>query len=176
MFRAPRPALALAALALTALALAAAPALAAKPFEQGSFRPSISAGGSSDGFGAGLGAAYCLVDGLEVEASVFHWFGDPSYTQLSPGLRYVFIDVPTVHPYVGAFYRRQIVHDDLYLDADFLGARGGVFFAIAERAFLGLGVGYERRLDCDDDVDLDGDGEAGDCDGFFPELAVTFSF
>lgn len=147
----------------------------AKPFRQGSLRPSISAGGNSDGFGAGIGAAYCIIDGLEVEASVFHWFGDPSYTQLSPGLRYVFLQVPTVHPYLGAFYRRQFVHDDRYTDGDFVGGRTGVFFGLAKRTYIGLGVGYERRLSCDDADDIDGDGEDGDCDGVFPELLFTVS-
>lgn len=147
--------------------LIALPSLAlAKPFQQGSIRPSISAGGNSDGFGAGLGAAYCIVDGLEAEASVFHWFGEPSYTQLTPGLRYVFIQVPAVHPYLGGFYRRQFVHDDAREDGDFVGARLGVFFAVGERTYLGVGGGYERRLSCDDDED---------CDGFFPELQFTMS-
>lgn len=169
-------------LAVVITAIAAAVSLGlpglveAKPFKKGSLRPSVSAGGDSSGFGAGLGAAYCIVDGLEVEASVFHWFGTPSYTQLSPGLRYVFMQVPSVHPYLGAFYRRQFVHDDRYQDGDFVGARGGIFMPVGKRAYLGLGAGYERRLDCDDDADLDGDGESGDCDGFFPELAVTVAF
>ncbi|MCB9542518.1 MAG: hypothetical protein R3F65_21585 [bacterium] len=151
---------------LLALAL---PALAhAAPFRQGSFRPSLAIGGDSTGFGAGIGAAYCLVDGLEIEAQVFHWFGDPAYTQLSPGARYVFLGLDAVLPYVGAFYRRQFVHDDAYVDADFVGGRAGVFLPVGGRTFVGLGLGYERRLDCqlpDED----------DCDGFFPELAVTLS-
>ncbi len=165
--------------ALTAAlaALVTLPAVAsAKPFRQGSLRPSVSLNGNSSGVGAGLGAAYCLVDGLEVEASVFHWFGSPSYTQLTPGVRYVFIQVPTAHPYIGAFYRRQIVHDDAYTGGDFVGGRAGAFIAVGKRTYLGAGLGYERRLSCDEDADLDGDGESGDCDGFFPELSFTLSF
>lgn len=156
-------------IALITTALLLAPALAdAAPFRQGSLRPSLSVGGNSDGFGVGAGAAYCIVDGLELEAQVFHWFGDPAYTQLSPGVRYVFLQLEAVLPYVGAFYRRQFVHDDLYLDADFVGARGGVFIPMGRSAFIGAGLGYERRLDCDEAL-------YDDCDGFFPELAITFA-
>lgn len=146
-------------------------ALAGEPFRQGSFRPSLSAGGSSDGFGIGLGAAYCLVDGLELEAGVFHWFGSPDYTQVSPGLRYVLIQIERFHPYLGAFYRKQFVHDDAFADADFVGGRVGVFFPMGRRAWLGAGVGYERRLDCEPD-----DARGVECDGFFPELQATVAF
>lgn len=159
------PALVFTTLAVTALTPATA---TAAPFRQGSLRPSLAVGGDSSGFGAGIGVAYCLVDGLELEAQVFHWFGDPAYTQLTPGARYVFLGLDAVLPYIGAFYRRQFVHDDTYPDADFVGGRAGVFLPVGGRAFVGLGVGYERRLDCDPDV--------LDCDGFFPELAVTLSF
>lgn len=154
-----------ASLVMAGLLLLAPLAAVARPFEQGSTRVSLALGGSSAGFGVGAGVGYALIDGLEVETDAFYWFGDPDYLNLTPGVRYILLQVPSVHPYLGAFYRRQFVFEDGYDDRDFIGGRGGIFIPTGV-GFIGLGVGYERQIRCDDEC----------ADGFYPELSVALSF
>src|SRR5512134_259918 len=55
----------------------------------------------------GLGASYYLFDGFSVGLSFESWSGsDPKMTKITPSVQYVFYQVQTVKPYVGAFYRR----------------------------------------------------------------------
>lgn len=163
------------ALAVIALwAAGAAPAAAQQdpgPFAAGRF--SLSLGGGSGGIGdasyivLGVGAGYYLVDGLEVGADVDYWFGDdPNVIKLSPNVRYVFWQVPTIKPYLGGFYRHWFITDG-FDDLDSVGARGGVFYVGRGGGFaLGLGAVYEVLLDCEGD----------DCTDIYPELALSLSF
>src|SRR5262249_18005433 len=100
------------------------------PFMQGRMRVSVVLGAGSGGFDSsylilGGGFGYFVLDGLALEADAQAWlFGDPFTATVTPGVRYVFYQVPKVHPYVGAFYRHYFV--DKLDDFDTYGARAGL--------------------------------------------------
>lgn len=159
------------------LALVASPAGAqrveddAGPFSAGSLRLSVGAGGQFGGgqsyFILGAGAGYYLVDGLELSLDSEFWIGgDPFVTKLSPGVRYVLHFIPTVKPYVGAFYRHWFVGGG-FDDQDSLGVRGGLFL-VSGRLYFGVGVAYETLLGCEDDG-------AFECGAIYPELSLALT-
>ncbi len=123
------------------------------PFDQGRLRLGIGLGWTSTSrtdwliLGAGLG--FYVIDGLEVALDSTFWVvGDPFVATLTPGLRYVFIQLPSVKPYIGAFYRHYFVGDG-YDDTDSLGGRLGVYFMLSKNAYIGGGIVYEHFLDDD---------------------------
>jgi hypothetical protein len=142
-------------------------------FERGDFRVSLLLGTASTRLDSyvivGGGFGYFALRGLELGVDYEAWFlGEPLLNRLSPEARYVFVFVPTVSPYVGAFYRHTFAagEDDL----DSLGARAGAYYvAPGRRIYVGGGVAYERFLSCDDDTFID-------CDTFFPEIAIGATF
>jgi len=116
----------------------------------------------------GVGASYYLMDGLNAGLAVEFWTGsDPKLTKITPSVQYVFYQVQTVKPYVGAFYRRTKVEglDDL----DSAGARAGVYIQAGRNAFIGLGGVYESYIDCNETT-------YRKCDSTYAEISLTFAF
>jgi len=141
-------------------------------FNKGSRRLSLVVGSGStfdDSYTViGVGAGYYVADGLELGLDAEAWLGaDPDIYKLSPQVKYVLPIPSMIRPYVGAFYRHIFIDD--YDDLDTVGARGGVYFMVDERWFIGGGVVYESYLDCDDSV-------YGSCDDIYPEITFSVSF
>ncbi len=143
------------------------------PFDQGSVQVSVVIGGGENFTSSylilGAGVGYFVLDGFEVEADAQAWlFGDPFTATVTPGLRYVFWMVPKVNPYVGVFYRHYFV-DELD-DFDTYGARAGLLLRLGPTGYLGGGVMYERRFNCDNNQFRDS------CDQWYPEITFSLSF
>ncbi|HEU5177932.1 MAG TPA: hypothetical protein VFU24_10805 [Burkholderiales bacterium] len=116
----------------------------------------------------GVGASYYLIDGLNAGLAVEFWTGsDPSLTKITPSVQYVFYQVQTVKPYVGAFYRRTKI--DGLDDLDSAGARAGVYIQAGRNAFIGLGGVYESYIDCNETT-------YRKCDSTYGEISLTFAF
>ena len=159
-------------IALCALASPAAGQTVAGAFSKGRTHFVISGGPGyafdETYFVLGLGASYYLIDGLNAGLFVESWTGaDPGMTKLTPSVQYVFHQVPTLKPYVGAFYRRTYLErlDDL----DSWGGRAGVYLQAARNAYVGLGYVYESYLDCNKTT-------YRSCDSSYAEVSVTFAF
>lgn len=161
--------------ALLAAQPAAAQPVAAKAsgagrFEQGSVSITAGAGVRSSGdetsFGLTAGAGYFVADGLEVGLTGTTWIGrDPSVSQITPGVRYIAIMVPSVHPYVGAFYRRWFIGDG-FDDVDTIGGRAGIVLPQTGPVALSLGVVYEEVIStC-----------SVDCSEWYPEVGISLVF
>lgn len=143
------------------------------PFAQGRLRLSVLLGGGTnfqDNYlilGAGVG--YFPIDGLEASLGGTAWLlGDPFIGTVTPGLTYVFYQVPKIHPYLGAFYRHYFITGD-FDDFDAYGGRGGVNLLMGDNGYVGGGVVYERLFDCQRDV-------WRDCDQWYPELTFAIVF
>jgi hypothetical protein len=159
-------------LAILACALPAQAQSVAGAFAQGRTHLYVSGGaGSSFGqsyFVLGAGVDYFLLDGLSAGLAFESWSGaDPSFTKITPSVRYVFYGVQSVKPYVGGFYRRTDISGGQSLDS--VGARAGVFIRTGRSAYLGLGVTYESYLDCQPSV-------YETCDSTYPELSFAVVF
>lgn len=117
----------------------------------------------------GAGVGYFIVDGLEIGLDYEAWLiGSPVMNRISPETRYVFHMVKVVKPYVGAFYRHTFVSG--FDDLDYIGARGGVYFAPPSGVFFaGGGIVYEHLLNCSDQLFVN-------CDEVYPEVFVGASF
>ena len=116
----------------------------------------------------GVGASYYLLDGLNAGLAVEFWTGsDPKLTKITPSVQYVFYQVQTVKPYVGAFYRRTKI--DGLDDLDSAGARAGVYIQAGRNMFIGLGGVYESYIDCNETT-------YRKCDSTYAEISFTFAF
>jgi len=116
----------------------------------------------------GLGVSYYLFDGFNVGLFYESWTGsDPKLTKITPSVQYVFYEVQTVKPYVGAFYRRTSI--DGRPDLDSVGARAGAYLQMGRNAYLGLGAVYESYIDCNT-------GTYRKCDSTYGEVSLTFAF
>jgi hypothetical protein len=143
------------------------------PFSKGTTRGSLTAGwGRSFGqdylmVGAGLGRY--LRNGLEMGLSYEAWFGsDPSVSKLTPEIRMVLARAQRIMvPYVGAFYRRTFIGDNVD-DLNSVGARAGIYKS-GGRSYLGFGGVWEKYLDCDESI-------YEDCTTFYPEGSVGVTF
>jgi hypothetical protein len=116
----------------------------------------------------GVGGSYYVVDGLNLGLNYEYWSGsDPKISKLTPSIQYVFYQVPTVKPYVGAFYRRTYIErlDDL----DSAGARAGAYIQAGRNAYVGAGIVYESYLDCNESV-------YRECDSTYGEITFTIAF
>ncbi len=144
------------------------------PFAAGSPRLSLTAGTAWSAHDTyiilGVGVGYFFINGLEVGLDYEAWVAaSPALQRLSPELRYVFYFVPTVKPYVGAFYRHTFVGSG-FPDFDQLGVRGGIYIAPPHNHFYGGGgLVYEHVLDCGPLV-------IANCDSVYPELFLGFRF
>ena len=116
----------------------------------------------------GLGASYFLFDGFNVGLSYEAWTGsDPKLTKITPSVQYVFYQVQTLKPYVGAFWRRTSI--DGLPDLDSVGGRAGAYLQVGRNAYLGLGAVYESYMDCNA-------GTYRKCDSTYGEVSLTFAF
>jgi hypothetical protein len=116
----------------------------------------------------GLGINYYLIDGLAIGGNFETWRGgDPSITKLTLSTQYVFYQVPTIKPYIGAFYRRTYITnlDDL----NSYGARAGAYLQLGRNAYFGLGGVYEQYADCTES-------RYRSCSDTYPEITLTFAF
>jgi len=166
------------------IALAAALAILAAPlanaqvsgsagvFSRGNVHGSVVAGYGSafnDDYAVfGLGVTYYVMDGLSVGGGIETWRGgDPTMTKLTLSTQYVFYSVPSIKPYVGAFYRRTYITglDDL----NSYGARAGAYFQVGRSAYLGLGGVYEAYSECTES-------KYRSCSDTYPEVTLTFAF
>lgn len=150
-----------------------APSSCSGPFCQGSIGLSLVVGSASAGsenyFVLGAGVSYYLIDGLSLGLDGDVWMGgDPTIYTLTPQARYVLWFVPVIKPYVGAFYRHYFLSEG-FEDIDSIGGRAGAYLVSGSGSYLGLGAVYEKLLDCQDD-------DFRDCDSWYPELTLGFSF
>ncbi len=117
-----------------------------------------------------LGGGYFIRDGFSAGATAEAWVGStPSFGDLSPQVRYVFLDSPwRFKPYAGAFYRRTFYdHTDPAINS--AGVRAGLVFPLTPRAYATGGLVYERYFSCQTSV-------YSSCDQVYPEIGVAFSF
>ncbi|HSN90934.1 MAG TPA: hypothetical protein VLS93_06875, partial [Anaeromyxobacteraceae bacterium] len=115
-------------------------------------------------FVAGASLGYRAVGGLELGLDAMGWFGEtPSILKVSPRLTYV-VTAGNLTPYAGVYYARWMLGSG-YSDADAVGGRVGVFQYAGRGGGFGVGVAFERLLDC-----------SGECDSWSPELLAAFSF
>lgn len=119
-------------------------------------------------FQVGATFGWTVVRGLEfgVDATAL-LIEDPFIFQLTPGLRYVFVDVPFLQPYVGFLYRRSFIDGDD--DLSTMGGRIGVSWDSGEGVLLTGGLAYERAFDCEET-------RFNGCNGFHPELGISATF
>jgi hypothetical protein len=130
-------------------------------------------GGSGSAFNdtyliLGVGAAYYVLDGLNVGLSAQAWFGgDPGVYNVTPSIEYVFHQIPKVKPYVGAFYRRTFI--DGRSDLNSTGLRAGVYVEAGRNNYLGLGVVHQSFSDCSANIYIK-------CDSDYVEATFKFAF
>ncbi|MFZ5876589.1 MAG: hypothetical protein ACOYXU_09285 [Nitrospirota bacterium] len=160
-----------AAFVLTPVAEAAA-ADVAGTFSKGRSRFSI-VGGNGYAFNdtyfvLGVGASYFVYNGLSVGLDAEWWTGgDPGIVKVSPSLQYVFTDLASVAPYIGAFYRRSYVQD--LDDIGSAGGRAGVYITAGRTTYVGLGMVYESYFDCNESTYVS-------CSETYPEISFSVAF
>lgn len=141
-------------------------------FGQGRTQLSVFGGGGSafsqSYFVLGVGVNYYILEGLGLGLNFESWFGNsPGIYKLTPSVQYVFIQVPSVHPYVGVFFRREFIEN--YSDLNAVGARAGAYLPVGPNMHLGFGGVYESYLDCNEST-------YQSCSDLYPEISFTFSF
>lgn len=116
----------------------------------------------------GLRLGHYFADGLEFAVNGELWRGeDPDIYKIAPEVRYVWFDLPSVKPYIGAFYARTI-YDGL-ADRNSYGLKGGVYMRVSSNAHLGAGLVYERIESCNPAI-------YKDCSELYPEVSFNVSF
>jgi hypothetical protein len=137
----------------------------ARPPRESKWRLSASIGaGSSYGntyflVGARIGRE--LAAGLALEVDGQYWAGEsPSLGKIAPGITWY----APFRAYVGAYYARWFVGSN-FPDQNAVGGRAGYTLVSRGRTFAGVGVAYERVLDC-----------SNNCDSWWPEASVGVSF
>lgn len=146
-------------------------------FSQGasSFGVVIGSGSAFDEnyFILGAGFGYYVAQGLELGIDAQHWFSaEPEITKVTPKITYVFSQLGSVNPYVGAFYRRTFYGDgdingQSIEDQNSYGYRAGAYLNSSDRVYIGGGIVHEKYMDCSPLVD---------CSSTYPELIFTVSF
>lgn len=136
------------------------------PYDQGKVSLSLGGGFTGSGGELGGGIGYFVVKGLELSVNGAVLIqSDTTIGVVGPAARYIVWQVPTVHPYIGTFYRHWFVgggQDDL----DSAGGRLGIITS-QDPFYVSAGVVYERFLFC----------EAGSaCSTIAPELSFGISF
>ncbi len=138
------------------------------PFDQGKIGLSgglgvqVSEGGSY--VVVSLGVGYYVVKGLELSFTTAAWLAhDPFVATFTPGTRYVFWQVPVLHPYIGGFYRYWYIGQS-FDDQQSVGGRLGVT-TVQRPVSINAGIVYERVItDC------------FDCSSIYPEISFSLSF
>ena len=117
-----------------------------------------------------LGGGYYLRDGLSAGLSSEAWLGSqPQIYDVSPQVRYVFLDSTLRYkPYAGVFYRRTF-YDRLLSPLDSVGGRAGLVFPLSARAYLTGGAAYEHYFNCSTSI-------YASCDSVYPEVGLEFAF
>ncbi len=116
----------------------------------------------------GVGAGYYVIDGLEVGLDVEDWLGSgPRIYRVSPEVRYVFYEAETVKPYAGVFYRRNFIEGGE--DSNTVGFRAGGMFLTGKRSYIGIGVVYDKYLNCNNSP-------FSSCSDTYPEILVAVTF
>lgn len=121
----------------------------------------------------GAGFGYYVAQGLELGIDAQHWFSaEPEITKVTPKVTYVFSQLGSVNPYVGAFYRRTFYGDgdingQSIEDQNSYGYRAGAYLNSSDRVYIGGGIVHEQYMDCSPLVD---------CSSTYPELIFTVSF
>jgi len=141
-------------------------------FSQGRYALSV-VGGTGYAFNEsyfvfGVGASYYVIDGLSLGLNVQWWSGaDPGIVKLTPSVEYVFYQLPSVKPYVGAFYRESYI--DNFSNLASVGGRAGVFIPAGRNVHIGVGAAYEVYLNCDTST-------YSSCTDTYPEVSVVAAF
>lgn len=116
----------------------------------------------------GVGGSYFVLDGLNAGLNLEWWSGaDPGIFKVSPSVEYVFYQIPSLKPYVGAFYRRSYI--DGYKDLDSAGGRGGVYISAGRNTYIGVGLAYESYFSCNEST-------YDSCNSTYPEISITIAF
>jgi hypothetical protein len=144
----------------------------AAAFSQGSRHLSVIAGSgyafNNNYFVFGLGASYYVTDGLSLGLFAETWrSGEPGINKITPSIEYVFYQLPSMLPYIGAYYRRTYI--DNLPDLDSAAGRAGVYIFAGDNVYVGMGGVYESYLDCDESVFVN-------CSDTYPEISVTVAF
>jgi hypothetical protein len=107
---------------------------------------------------------YRIVGGLEA-GLCGQWWGSssPTFGKAGPRLTWV-LALPGVSPYLGAYFAHWFGARDLP-DQDAVGARAGAYYPVAPGVSAGLGIAWERLLDC-----------ASSCDAWIPEAHLSILF
>lgn len=147
-------------------------ARAAAAFSQGSKHLSVIAGSgyafNNNYFVFGVGASYYVTDGLSLGLSAETWrSGEPGINKITPSIEYVFYQLPSMLPYIGAYYRRTYI--DNLPDLDSAAGRAGVYIFAGDNVYVGVGGVYESYLDCDESVFVN-------CSDTYPEFSLTVAF
>lgn len=156
-------------------AWAAAPAQAATGagmFGEGRVQIGLLAGGGTAFNNSytvlGAGVNYYVIDGLGLGLSYEHWSGTgPSISKITPSVQYVFYQLGTVKPYLGAFYRRVTVSGQQ--DYNSVGGRAGVYIAAGSHAAFGVGYAEEKALNCQHSI-------YSSCTAGYAEISAVVGF
>jgi hypothetical protein len=120
-------------------------------------------------FVLGLGAGYYLLDGLEAGIDGEGWWGSqPNQYNVSPNIRYIFLNIPSYKPYVGAFYRRTFYNQE-FSETDSAGGRAGLVFPFSAKTYLTAGGVFEHYFNCDKSL-------YSSCNDVYPEIGLAFTF
>jgi hypothetical protein len=115
----------------------------------------------------GVGAAFYVLDGLNIGLSTQGWFGGtPRIYNVTPSVEYVFYQPATVKPYVGAFYRRTFI--DGLPDLDSTGLRAGFYVQSGNRNYFGFGLVHQEFSDCNKNTYIK-------CDSNYLEVSFKFT-
>jgi hypothetical protein len=154
------------------IALSSAPASSAEPFTRGNLTGSIYVGAGEalgkDYTTLGGSVGYMVSEGLMLGGGAETWLGnDPDIYKFTTELRYTFVKMERVKPYVGGFLG-YTMYDGLP-DRNSYGARGGLVFPFSTNAAFNIGVVYEETMNCESQTYVD-------CSAIYPEAGVMFSF
>ncbi len=144
----------------------------AAPFNQGSGRLSILFGNGTafdQNYSViGLGAGYYVADGVEASLAFETWQGNsPHIERVTPGVNVVLYSFSGIKPYLGAFYRRTFIED--HGSRNEAGVRAGGIVLTGPRVYIGAGIVYDARLNCDRAI-------YSSCSDVYPELLIALLF
>ncbi len=129
-----------------------------KPYSWASFGTTFAYGQTYAN--ANVGVGWLMRNGIAPNVEVGYAFGNsPTLWTLRPGVTW-FMPIPTIHPYVGAYYTRWFVGSGLP-DQNGIGGRAGISLG----RVLSLGVSYDHALGCD-----------RNCDSWTPTLSAGISY